>query len=162
MSSHNLIRKRVFSTSQINLITPFSVSNRASWQKQVSRQKKLTEADVRDRKPTDGSLVCPIDKKLFRDAVKTPCCGTLYCEECVQTHLLERDFNCPNCEGKIPSLDKLIVDRPMRAKVRDYIEKEIEKSKLEGDEGGRMTESAPQSASSEKVRSSNTSYGLIR
>ncbi|KAK0488962.1 DWNN domain-containing protein [Armillaria novae-zelandiae] len=106
----------------------------ASWQKQVSRAKALTAADVRERVPTDASLVCPIDNKLFRDAVKTPCCGTIYCEECIQTHLLERDFICPNCAKKIASLDELFADKPMRTKVTDYIEKAIEKSKTEVEE----------------------------
>ncbi|KAG6831091.1 hypothetical protein H0H92_012768 [Tricholoma furcatifolium] len=103
----------------------------ASWQKQVSRVKALSVADVREKAPTDSSLACPIDHKLFRDAVKTPCCGTLYCEECIQTHLLERDFICPNCGKKVASLDKLVVDKPMRTKVADYIEKAIEDSKKE-------------------------------
>ena len=107
---------------------------RASWQKQVSRPKGLTAAEVREKVPTDPSLTCPIDNKLFRDAVKTPCCGTLYCEECVQTHLLERDFICPNCSKKIASLDKLLVDKPTRTMVSDYIEKAIDESKKEGGE----------------------------
>ncbi|KAK0238910.1 DWNN domain-containing protein [Armillaria nabsnona] len=106
----------------------------ASWHKQVSRTKALTAADVRERVPTDASLVCPIDNKLFRDAVKTPCCGTIYCEECIQTHLLERDFICPNCAKKIASLDELFADKPMRTKITDYIEKAIEKSKTEVEE----------------------------
>ena len=106
----------------------------ASWQKQVSRVTALTAAEVRDRSPTDASLVCPIDNKLFRDAVKTPCCGTLYCEDCIQTYLLERDFLCPNCGKKVASLDKLMADKPMRLKVSDYIEKVIEDSKKEIEE----------------------------
>ncbi|PBK72368.1 DWNN-domain-containing protein [Armillaria solidipes] len=106
----------------------------ASWHKQVSRTKALTAADVRERVPTDASLVCPIDNKLFRDAVKTPCCGTIYCEECIQTHLLERDFICPNCAKKITSLDELFADKPMRTIITDYIEKAIEKSKTEVEE----------------------------
>ncbi|KAG6919517.1 hypothetical protein DXG01_005107 [Tephrocybe rancida] len=106
----------------------------ASWQKQVSRVKALSAADVRERAPMDASLACPIDHKLFRDAVKTPCCGTLYCEDCIQTHLLERDFICPNCAKKVASLDKLVVDKPTRTKVTDYIEKAIEDSKKEGEE----------------------------
>ena len=107
---------------------------RASWQKQVSRPRGLTAAEVREKVPSDPLLTCPIDNKLFRDAVKTPCCGTLYCEECVQTHLLERDFICPNCSKKMASLDKLLVDKPTRTLVTDYIEKAIEESKKEGGE----------------------------
>ena len=113
----------------ITLFNPFS----ASWQKQVSRLKGLTAAEVRERTPTDPSLACPIDNKLFRDAVKTPCCETTYCEECIQTHLLERDFICPNCAKKVASLDKLLVDKPTRVRVGDYIEKAIEESKKEGE-----------------------------
>jgi len=104
-------------------------SSRLSWQKQVARPKGLTAADIRERAPTDPTLVCPIDNKLFRDAVKTPCCGTQYCEECIQTNLLERDFICPNCGKKVASLDKLIVDKPLRTKVTDYIEKMLEESR---------------------------------
>ncbi|TFK78541.1 DWNN-domain-containing protein [Polyporus arcularius HHB13444] len=110
----------------------------ASWQRQVTRHKGLTEADIRERPPSDPSLTCPIDGKLFRDAVKTPCCGTLYCEECVQTHLLERDFLCPNCARKIPSLDKLITDKPMRARVHDYVDSEIERSRQEAEKADRQ------------------------
>ncbi|KAL4072786.1 DWNN domain-containing protein [Scleroderma yunnanense] len=107
----------------------------ASWQKQVSRMKGLTVADVRERAPTDPTLACPIDNRLFRDAVKTPCCETSYCEECIQTHLLERDFVCLNCGKKMASLDKLVVDKPMRTKVADYIDKVIEQSKTDSEEG---------------------------
>ncbi|KAJ6518863.1 DWNN domain-containing protein [Mycena sanguinolenta] len=119
----------------------------ASWQKQVSSRKGLTVAEVRERTTNDPSLVCPIDGKLFRDAVKTPCCETHYCEECIQTHLLERDFICPNCTKKIASLDKLVVDKPMRTKVADYIESVIEESKKEGsDEGAAATAAAASSS----------------
>ncbi len=113
--------------------------SRVSWQKQVAKSKGLTAVDVREKVPSDPFLACPIDNRLFRDAVKTPCCNTAYCEECIQTHLLERDFVCPNCGKKIASLDKLIVDKPMRIKVADYIDKAIEESKREGgsEEGSR-------------------------
>ncbi|KAI0644238.1 DWNN domain-containing protein [Trametes meyenii] len=118
----------------------------ASWQKQVSRHKGLTEADIRERPPSDSSLACPIDGKLFRDAVKTPCCGTLFCEECVQTHLLERDFLCPNCARKIPSLDKLIIDKPTRARVHEYVDQEMERSRLEAERQDRQAQENAEAA----------------
>ncbi|KAJ8514578.1 hypothetical protein ONZ45_g7889 [Pleurotus djamor] len=101
----------------------------AAWQKQVSRPKGITVAEVREKAPTDSSLACPIDNKLFRDAMKTPCCEKAYCEECIQTHLLEKDFMCPNCNKKIASLDKLVADKAMRAKVTEYIDRAIEESR---------------------------------
>ena len=63
--------------------------------------------------------------------MKTPCCGTTYCEECIQNHLLERDFICPNCSKKIASLDKLTQDKAARSKVAAYIDKALEDNKKE-------------------------------
>ncbi|TDL23587.1 DWNN-domain-containing protein [Rickenella mellea] len=126
----------------------------ASWQKQVSRPKVLTAADIRDRPSTDSSLVCPIDNKLFRDAVKTPCCGALYCEECIQTHLLENDFTCPNCGKKVPSLDRLVMDKPTRTKVADYIDKAIKESQ-------EIEESGPSDVVSESVQANTGDVGFV-
>jgi protein MPE1 len=88
-------------------------------------------AEIREKAPSDTSLACPIDNKLLRDAVRTPCCETAYCEECIQSRLLERDFICPNCNKKIGSLDKLVPDKPLRLKVLEYIDKAMEDSKRE-------------------------------
>ena len=108
---------------------------RASWQRQTTKSKSLSEAEVRERPSKDPTIVCSIDNKIFRDAVKTPCCGTAYCEDCIQTHLLEKDFICPNCASKVASLDKLAIDKPTRMKVADYISREIEASQKEEDTG---------------------------
>ena len=117
-------------------------SHRVSWQKQSVKSKGLSEAEVRERPSKDPSIVCPIDNRILRDAVKTPCCGTAYCEDCIQTYLLEKDFICPHCASKVASLDKLAVDRTMRRKVADYILREIEASQREED-GQVMNESTP-------------------
>lgn len=106
---------------------------RASWQRQTSKSKSLSEAEVRERPSKDPAIVCSIDNKIFRDAVKTPCCGTAFCEDCIQTHLLEKDFICPSCASKVASLDKLAIDKPTRTKVADYITREIEASQKEED-----------------------------
>jgi hypothetical protein len=115
---------------------------RASWQRQTVKSKALSEAEVRERPSKDPSIVCPIDNRILRDAVKTPCCGTAYCEDCIQTHLLDKDFICPLCGTKVASLDKLAIDRPMRRKVADYIAKEVEASQRE-EEGQITNESTP-------------------
>jgi protein MPE1 len=80
---------------------------------------------VRDKAPSDPALACPICSKLIYDAVRTPCCQTAYCEECIQTALLERDFECPNCESKVASLDKVVEDAELRQRVKAYVEEEI-------------------------------------
>ena len=116
-------------------------SRRASWQRHTVKSKGLSEAEVRERPSKDPSIVCPIDNRIFRDAVKTPCCGTAYCEDCIQTHLLEKDFICPNCASKVASLDKLGIDKPTRKRVADYINKEIEAGQRE--EEGQTNDSTP-------------------
>jgi protein MPE1 len=112
-----------------------TVPRSASWHKQSVKSKGLSEVEVRERPSKDPSIVCPIDNRIFRDAVKTPCCGTAYCEDCIQTHLLEKDFICPSCASKVASLDKLAIDKPNAPKVADYISKEIEASQREEDTG---------------------------
>ncbi|RXW14454.1 hypothetical protein EST38_g11404 [Candolleomyces aberdarensis] len=42
-----------------------------SWQKKISRPKGLTLEEVREKMPTDPSLACPIDHKLFQSANAT-------------------------------------------------------------------------------------------
>ncbi|KAI9459043.1 DWNN-domain-containing protein [Russula earlei] len=118
----------------------------ASWQKQTIKSKALSEAEIRERPSKDPSIVCAIDKRILRDAVKTPCCGTAYCEDCIQTHLLEKDFICPCCGSKVASLDKLAIDRLMRRRVADYIAKEMEASQKEED-GQIAGESTPPAGS---------------
>ena len=88
--------------------------------------------------------------------MKTPCCGTLYCEECIQTHLLERDFLCPKCGAKIASLDKLIMDKPMRTKVADYVDKEIEKSRHEPQEEPKSSDTPEPTTSKVRMRMTST------
>lgn len=95
----------------------------------ASKPRALTGADVRSQQPVDESLTCPICKKLVWEAVRTPCCDTAFCEECITTHLLEHDFECAMCESKIASLDKLKLDQDLRDKVKGYVDGEIERSK---------------------------------
>ncbi|KIJ55560.1 hypothetical protein M422DRAFT_220301 [Sphaerobolus stellatus SS14] len=135
----------------------------ASWQKQKNRPKMLTAEDIRESQPpSDPSIVCSICQKLFREPVKTPCCNKTYCEECVQTFLLERDFLCPGCGVKIPSLDKLIMDKPTRTRVNDYIDKEIREyqkntESLEAGNTGSRTGTPVQVGTPNVASTSNTS-----
>jgi len=110
-------------------------SFRRAWQKQAAaKPRTLTGADVRDQQPLDGALCCPICQKLVWEAVRTPCCDAAFCEECIQNSLLEHAFECPSCESKIPSLDKLSEDPVLRAKVTSYVDGEIERSKKSEEE----------------------------
>lgn len=97
--------------------------------KQTTKARALTEADIRDGATADGELSCPICSRLLRDAVRTPCCKTAYCEECIQNALLDQDFVCPKCESKIASLEKLRPDEELRQKVDEFVKAEVEKNR---------------------------------
>ena len=104
--------------------------DRRAWQKQAAaKPRTLTGADVRDQQPLDTALTCPICKKLVWEAMRMPCCDTTHCEECIQSYLLEHAFECPSCESKVSSLDRLTEDVELRAKVKAYVEEEIERSR---------------------------------
>jgi len=47
-----------------------------------SNFKPAVSSDIVDQTKVPGDLQCPICKKLFKDAVVTPCCGVSYCDEC--------------------------------------------------------------------------------
>ncbi|KAG8760155.1 hypothetical protein FRC14_003911 [Serendipita sp. 396] len=98
----------------------------AAWEKQRARSKMLTEADIRERIPQGHQLACPICSKLVQNAVKTPCCNTTYCEECLDAHLSDNDFICPNCRSKIVSLASVKPDTEARKKADEYIDNAFE------------------------------------
>lgn len=99
-----------------------------SWNRSRARSRPLSQTDVYQSVPADPSLACPLCSKLIRDAVITPCCQTTFCEECVQTHLFEHDFLCPECEKPIRDISTLKIDDTKRKAVREYVANAIERS----------------------------------
>lgn len=101
----------------------------ASWARnQAHRQKRLTRSDIYSSVPSNSNLACSLCNKLARDAVKTPCCQSLFCEECITTHLLEHEFQCPECSKRVKDLVDLVRDDDIRKQVREYIDAEMDKS----------------------------------
>jgi protein MPE1 len=73
---------------------------------------------------------CQICGKLAKDATRTPCCKKLFCDECIQSSLLESDFVCPGCGANEILLDDLVVDGEVRSRIAEYVGKwEDEKKK---------------------------------
>ncbi|QRW03386.1 mRNA polyadenylation-like protein [Ceratobasidium sp. AG-Ba] len=104
----------------------------AAWQKQRARPKALTSAEIyaAPAPSTHSNLACPICDRLTKNAVRTPCCRMTYCEECIQTYLLEHDFVC-RCGKKIASLDRLEADEKRREQVGEVVRSMIEESRKE-------------------------------
>lgn len=117
-----------------------AVPDARAWEKQAAVKTRANDDDG-DEKAMDPELVCPLCKKLVAEAVRVPCCKTAYCEECIQTHLLEHDFVCPSCESKVPSLDKLEPDAELRERAKAYKEgqeiKEESKEEIKVSDKGR-------------------------
>lgn len=107
--------------------------NSASWEKHRAVTANLTSSDIQNAPPTDPDLTCPLCNRLLRDAVKTPCCSTSYCEECIHNYLSENDFVCPECESKIKSLKNLVKDEDRRERAKKYLEDTLKASKAVGD-----------------------------
>ena len=105
----------------------------ASWDKHRAVQANLTSSDIQNSAPTDPDLVCPLCSRLLRDAVKTGCCSTSYCEECIHNYLSENDFVCPECESKIKSLKNLTKDEDRRERAKKYLEDTLKASKATAD-----------------------------
>ena len=68
----------------------------------------------------DQGLECSIDKRLFVDPTKTPCCQSTFCRDCITNTLLENDLRCPECSTEDVPIDNLTPDEQMITKIRSY------------------------------------------
>ena len=107
-----------------------------AWQKQRARPKALTSAEIyaAPAPSAHSNLACPLCERLTKNPVRTPCCRVTFCEECIQTHLLEHDFVC-RCGKKIASLDRLEPDEKKREEVGGVVRGMIEESRKESVSG---------------------------
>jgi protein MPE1 len=117
--------------------------DRQTW-KRTTKPKALTAGDLLSFTSDSNNggaggfvlpahLTCPVCTRLLHTPCRTPCCQTLYCEECIHNHLLDNDFVCPSCESKISSLKKVKVDETVKEEVSSFIEGEVERRKKERD-----------------------------
>lgn len=70
----------------------------------------------------ERGLQCPLDKRMFVEPRKTPCCGKTYCTECLETALVNSDLVCPSCFTEGILFDDLMPDEEMAAKIKAYEE----------------------------------------
>lgn len=74
-------------------------------------------------------LECPIDKRMFLEPTKTPCCQRTYCNDCISNALIESDFVCPGCATEGVLLDNLSVDEEAISKIKTYEAERAESKK---------------------------------
>lgn len=83
----------------------------------------------------EKGLECSIDKRLFVNPTKTPCCQKTFCHECITNALVENDLRCPECATEDVPIDDLTLDKEMADKIQQYLDEtakqQAEKQKAE-------------------------------
>ncbi|KAI2465426.1 DWNN domain-containing protein [Annulohypoxylon bovei var. microspora] len=108
--------------------------DKASWEQYQAKTKSSAAAQkaasAEDRELEEKGLLCAIDKRMFIDPMKTPCCEKTYCNDCITNALIESDFICPGCQTEGVLIDDLKADDDTSTKIQDYLkEKESPKTK---------------------------------
>jgi protein MPE1 len=90
-------------------------------------------------------LECPIDKRMFLEPTKTPCCHRTYCNDCISNALIESDFVCPGCSTEGVLLDNLTPDDEAASKIKAY---EAEKTEAKKEKEKQLTTTLAQNGQS--------------
>ena len=100
--------------------------DKVAWEQYQAKAKQSAAAQEKasqgNKELQDRGLECTIDKRLFVDPTRTPCCQTTYCNECITNALLDDDLQCPGCGKDGILIDDLVPNTDMVAKIRKYEE----------------------------------------
>ncbi|CAL3967373.1 hypothetical protein PZA11_003694 [Diplocarpon coronariae] len=100
--------------------------DKASWEQFQAKTKSSAAAQkaaaLGDKELQDRGLECSIDKRIFIDPMKTPCCEKTFCNECITNALIESDLNCPGCQTDGVLIDDLKPDDETSAKIKVYLD----------------------------------------
>ncbi|KAL1962197.1 hypothetical protein VTN77DRAFT_9918 [Rasamsonia byssochlamydoides] len=109
--------------------------DKAAWE-MYQEKAKASAAAAAEAAAAEGSkelqargLECPIDKRMFLEPTRTPCCKRTYCNDCITNALIESDFVCPGCATEGVLLDNLSVDDEAVAKIKAYEAEKAEEKK---------------------------------
>lgn len=106
--------------------------DKASWEQFQAKTKSSSTSKApmaEDKEIQERGLECSIDKKMFIEPMKTPCCQKTFCNDCITNALIESDFVCPACQSEGVLIDDLQPDEETSKGIQDYLkEKEAAKS----------------------------------
>ena len=122
--------------------------DKAAWEKfQAKANKSAAEQEKANRgskELQERGLECPVDKRMFVEPTKTPCCKKTYCNECITNALLDDDLRCPGCSKDGILIDDLEVDTEAVKKIRVYkAEKAAEAAQSESQQEAEKAIGAP-------------------
>ncbi|KAK0727185.1 DWNN domain-containing protein [Lasiosphaeria miniovina] len=107
--------------------------DKAAWEQFQAKAKSNAAAQKAasdgDKEVQERGLECPIDKKMFIDPMKTPCCEKTYCNDCITNALIESDFVCPGCKTEGVLIDDLKADDEAVEKMKAYLAEKDSKTK---------------------------------
>ncbi|KAK0652283.1 DWNN domain-containing protein [Cercophora newfieldiana] len=107
--------------------------DKASWEQFQAKAKSNASAQKAtlegDKEVQERGLECPIDKKMFIDPMKTPCCEKTYCNDCITNALIESDFICPGCKSDGVLIDDLKPDSEAVDKMKAFLAEKDSKAK---------------------------------
>ena len=125
--------------------------DKASWDQFQAKAKVSAAAQeaakTGSKELQDRGLECSIDKRLFVEPTKTPCCGRTYCNDCITNALIDGDLTCPGCQSEGILIDDLKPDEELAAKVKSYVEEQ--EALKEAKEGSK----SPDAPSEKKIKS---------
>ncbi|KAF2640132.1 DWNN-domain-containing protein [Massarina eburnea CBS 473.64] len=102
---------------------------------------QAANVDAANKEARERGLECSLDKRMFVDPVKTPCCSKTYCHDCIENALADGDLVCPSCKTEGVLIDDLAEDEEMVQKIKDF---EAEKAKEKSDKEKQATEEEAQ------------------
>jgi protein MPE1 len=130
--------------------------DRKTWEKYqekaMASAAQAETAAATNKEIQERGLECSIDKRMFVEPVKTPCCGKTYCHDCIENALAESDLVCPNCAKEGVLIDDLAADDDMVEKIRVY---EAEKAKEKADKEKQAKEEAKAAANPSSPSNNN-------
>ncbi|KAJ4302217.1 Protein mpe1 [Collariella sp. IMI 366227] len=107
--------------------------DKASWEQFQAKAKANPGAHKasaeEDKEVRERGLECPVDKKMFIEPMKTPCCEKTYCNDCITNALIESDFVCPACKTEGVLIDDLKPDEEAADKIKAYLAEKSDKAK---------------------------------
>jgi len=136
--------------------------DKASWEQFQAKAKSNASAQKAalegDKEVQERGLECPIDKKMFIDPMKTPCCEKTYCNDCITNALIESDFVCPGCKSDGVLIDDLKPDPEAVEKMKAFLAEKD--SKIKASSSPKSPEAAKSPAASNGDASATKNEGV--
>ncbi|KAI0851355.1 DWNN-domain-containing protein [Daldinia vernicosa] len=127
--------------------------DKASWEQYQAKTKSSSAAQkaasAGDKDLEEKGLLCAIDKRMFIDPMKTPCCEKTYCNDCITNALIESDFICPGCQTEGVLIDDLKLDDETSNRIQSYL-KEKESLRIKERSKSPAAVNSPSQASDKK------------